>query len=609
MSERHQLLSVLRRTGNWPSVMHLHKSIRKSHPKTNMTQFLELKSATNIQDVGKILGFTASSIAYIVYKLQSDAKYTSFEIAKRSGGYRKIRAPIPPLKLLQRRVATLLTEYVTDKEETSKRAVSHGFYPNRSIITNAKRHTGKPYIFNVDLENFFPTINFGRVRGLFMNHKDFELHEDVATLLAQICCDRNQLPQGSPSSPIVSNLIGSILDHRLVGLSKRHQCIYSRYVDDITFSTRRRDFPEQIAYLQSDTGWTIGNPLREEIENSGFKINYKKISMQYRTNRQVVTGLVVNEKPNVNIQYYKLCRAMCHSLFKTGSYTNRLIKKAKNTIAESKTDPIDTIDSIVGMVSHIHNVKRKSKPHTQQEKGKDNPTGYIALYRKLLFFKYFFANNRTMLVCEGKTDNIYFGKAISQLADKYPRLVSQSENSSQLLVKFFPYTQTNSEVLKLSGGSGDLVNLLKVYQRTMDIFEAPVDRQAVIIIIDDDDGSKPIRNFLNNRGIDITKGEPFYHIESNLYIVLIAHPSGICPVKVEDLFPEHVLNREIDGRTFELSPLRNPSIKGYDKAIFAKRVISPVTSSSVFENFRKTLDRIVFAIEHFEDSIYENTKR
>ena len=97
--------------------------------------------------------------------------------------------------------------------------------------------------------NFFPSINFGRVRGFFLKDKHFSLQPPVATVLAQIACFENELPQGSPCSPVISNLIGHVLDGRLARFAKTHKCTYSRYADDITFSTSRKDFPPEIGVL------------------------------------------------------------------------------------------------------------------------------------------------------------------------------------------------------------------------------------------------------------------------------------------------------------------------------------------------------------------------
>ena len=192
-----------------------------------------------------MVGFTPSGLSFVLYKLPDSKKYTSFEIPKRDGNKRQIKAPEASLSLLQRRLATLLTDCLEElgKAAPPRRTLAHGFEKGRSIITNAQLHKRRRYVFNLDLADFFPSINFGRVRGFFIKDKHFSLQPPVATVLAQIACFENELPQGSPCSPVISNLIGHVLDGRLARFAKTHKCTYSRYADDITFSTSRKGFP------------------------------------------------------------------------------------------------------------------------------------------------------------------------------------------------------------------------------------------------------------------------------------------------------------------------------------------------------------------------------
>ena len=99
-------------------------------------------------------------------------------------------------------------------------------------------HVGSKYVLNIDLQDFFDSFNFGRVRGFFIKNRNFQLNPDVATVIAQIACYDNKLPQGSPCSPVITNLISHSLDIRLASLAKKYKCTYTRYADDITFSTR-----------------------------------------------------------------------------------------------------------------------------------------------------------------------------------------------------------------------------------------------------------------------------------------------------------------------------------------------------------------------------------
>ncbi len=175
---------------------------------------------------------------------------------------------------------------------------------------------------NVDVENFFGAINFGRVRGFFIKNRHFELAPRVATILAQIACHNNALPQGSPCSPVLSNLIGHVLDIRLAALAHRVGCSYSRYADDLTFSTSKLIFPLEVAQRVEGTehGWRAGADLESIILRSGFVINAGKTRMQYAGSRQDVTGLIVNSRVNTRAEYRRRARAMVHRLLKTGKF-------------------------------------------------------------------------------------------------------------------------------------------------------------------------------------------------------------------------------------------------------------------------------------------------
>lgn len=284
-----------------------------------------LKAASTLSDVAALLNFHASSLSYILY-IQPDAeKYQSFTIPKRAGGQRHISAPCDSLKLLQRNLATFMQDCLAElaaKHVRSDRA-AHGFVRKKSIITNARQHRNRKWVFNLDLKDFFPSINFGRLRGYLIRNRDFELNSRVATVIAQIACHNGTLPQGSPCSPVFANLIAHVLDIRLVKLAREVGCTYSRYADDLTFSTNKLNFPEEIAIRDSGENshlWVPGNIVRDIIERSDFRINDRKTHQMYRSSRQEVTGLVVNKQIGVKKDYRHNVRAMVDRLVKTGAF-------------------------------------------------------------------------------------------------------------------------------------------------------------------------------------------------------------------------------------------------------------------------------------------------
>jgi RNA-directed DNA polymerase len=264
-----------------------------------------------------MLGYKASALAYIVYKIPSSKKYKKFDIPKKSGGVRQISAPIEPLKTLQRRLANILYACRNQIDaQSGLRPFSHGFRKGYSIITNSRPHKRRRYVLNFDLQEFFPPFNFGRVRVYFIKNRDFHLNDKVATIIAQIACDENMLPQGSPCSPVIAGLLAHLLDVRLARLAKQNRVTYSRYADDLTFSTSQEPFPSTLAVRHDAPGseWILGDDLIDKIRSMGFAINSAKTRMQCKTGRQLVTGLMVNAKVNIRPEYYRLARAMCHSL-------------------------------------------------------------------------------------------------------------------------------------------------------------------------------------------------------------------------------------------------------------------------------------------------------
>jgi RNA-directed DNA polymerase len=276
-------------------------------------QFYKLETRAN---VACLLGVDESYLIYDLYIKPSPKRYTTFSIPKKSGGIRSINAPNDGLKFVQQRLNQVLQTVYTPKKTV------HSFISEKSIITNAKQHQNRRWILNVDLKDFFPSINFGRVYGMFMAWP-YERNHEVATILAQICCYKNELPQGAPTSPIISNMLCARLDSDLLHLSKQNDCIYTRYADDLTFSTRQRKFPTALAIsTKLPTGYKTeaGNELKQIIEdNNGFKINTDKVRLQRNgTQRQEVTGIVVNKFPNVKRDFVRQVRAMLHDWDKRG---------------------------------------------------------------------------------------------------------------------------------------------------------------------------------------------------------------------------------------------------------------------------------------------------
>lgn len=266
-------------------------------------------------DVADLLEVPERHLVYLLYRMPEATRYRTFLVKKRTGGTRTIQRPHRSLAQVQRKLNLVL------RLVYSPRPSAHGFVEERSILTNSLNHTGKRFVLNIDLQDFFPSINFGRVRGLLMA-KPYQVSATAATILAQLTCHEGVLPQGAPTSPVISNMICSRLDGELQRLAKRHRCTYTRYADDITFSTTLRQFPKSIAAPASDS-WAhndvvIGDDLNSIIKSNGFSINSSKVRILFRNHHQEVTGLTVNRAPNVKRRYVRQIRAMLHAWEKYG---------------------------------------------------------------------------------------------------------------------------------------------------------------------------------------------------------------------------------------------------------------------------------------------------
>lgn len=311
------------------------------------------------KDVADLLEVSDRGLRQLLYALPKESLYTSFRIPKKTGAFRVIEAPIPRLKTVQRRLLRILTQIYEPKPSV------HGFVGNRSISSNAMPHVRRRFVLNIDLEDFFPSIHFGRVRGLFLA-APYGCSEQVATVLSQICCHNGRLPQGSPTSPIISNMICARLDSHLSRLSYRNKCRYTRYADDITLSFAKGDFPAKIAQVTFFGGIesvVIGGALKRTIESNGFRINPLKTRLQRHNQRQIVTGLLTNTRVNVNRSYIREVRAMLRNWELNGisDCQSYFVKKYAPTSIRS-TKSLSFKESLKGRIDFIGAVRGRNDP-------------------------------------------------------------------------------------------------------------------------------------------------------------------------------------------------------------------------------------------------------
>lgn len=320
------------------------------------SEFLALQTR---KDVAILLEVSYERLVYHLYKVPDNERYKAFSVLKKSGKARKILAPSASLKTIQRKLSQVL--YSAYKPSSAV----HGFVPAHSIVTNARQHVRKRFVLNVDLKDFFQTIHFGRVRGIFMA-PPYKLPEKVATVLAKICCFDNQLPQGAPTSPVVSNMICARLDSQLKRLAREKKCTYTRYADDITFSTTLSTFPHDLAYINVSVDGgklktVVGNRLVSIIEDNGFQVNCQKVRLQHRRHHQEVTGITVNQFPNVKRSFIREISSMLYVWEKYGlveAQKEYIKKKVENLKASSEEVPF--FDDVVrGKINFLGMVRGK----------------------------------------------------------------------------------------------------------------------------------------------------------------------------------------------------------------------------------------------------------
>ena len=279
-----------------------------------------LPVAANVLQLAQCMETTVAELRFLAFDRRTATvnHYQRFGIPKKTGGIRRISAPKPRLKCLQQWVLNHILENVEIHD------AAHGFRRGRSIVTNATPHVGAEIVINADMEDFFPTVGYPRIRGVF---RSLGYSHQVSTVLALLCSEADveevmldnrtwfvakserRLPQGAPSSPALTNIICRGLDARIAHNAKELGFVYTRYADDMTFS---------------GSGDALQNVPRMFyrakfiVEKEGFKLHPRKTRYFRRGRRQEVTGLVVNEKLSVNRRIMKKFRATLFQIEKDG---------------------------------------------------------------------------------------------------------------------------------------------------------------------------------------------------------------------------------------------------------------------------------------------------
>ncbi len=222
--------------------------------------------------------------------------YRTFEIRKARGGMRTIKSPVEPLKKVQRMILCRLLRRLR------AHPCATGFEAGHSIVTNALPHVGHELVIKLDIRDFFASTSATRVETYF---RRIGWNADAAAILTQLCTHEGALPQGAPTSPRLSNLLNFPLDQRLAAVAQKLDLVYSRYADDMTFSgdcdeRRKNDVIRLVKQIASEYGYTLHTD--------------KKLRIARRGDRQMVTGLVVNDKVSLPRSTRRRLRAIEHHI-------------------------------------------------------------------------------------------------------------------------------------------------------------------------------------------------------------------------------------------------------------------------------------------------------
>jgi RNA-directed DNA polymerase len=272
-------------------------------------------------DLAVAMGISIGQLRFLSFSrnVATISHYVRFQIPKKTGGVRDISAPLPRLKQAQQWILDNILDQVV------LHSTAHGFRRGRSIVTNAQPHVGALVVINLDLQNFFPSISYRRVKGIFCS---LGYSEAIATILGLICTEPDvteveldgrsyylaqtdrHLPQGAPSSPALTNLLCRRLDRRLEGLASDRGFVYTRYADDLTFSTTNSDKMREIGNILKGTHGIVAH--------EGLVIHPDKTRVLRQSQQQEVTGVVVNQKLNVDRSTLKRFRATLYQIEKDG---------------------------------------------------------------------------------------------------------------------------------------------------------------------------------------------------------------------------------------------------------------------------------------------------
>ena len=544
------------------------------------------------EELARLISVDLKEITYVLYKIRVENSYVSFKIPKKNGEHRVIDTPDDKLKWIQRKLSEKLHQVHSDymTQNGIKTSVSHGFEKNKSIITNAYRHKKKKYLLNIDISDFFSSFNFGRVQGYFYKSREFMFTKEVATIIAQLVCYKGKLPQGAPTSPIISNLIFNIVDLQILALAKKYRLNYTRYADDMSFSTNKKVFEkEHLNFIQE---------LTDLLGKNGFEINPNKTRLEYCSSKQEVTGLTVNNKINASQKFIKNTRAMANQLYKTNSFQIDGEDGTLNQL-EGRFSFINQLDWLNNKLEYRTTKKKTNKKFISGLNTREKQ------YQYFLFYKYFFRPSKPTIVTEGKTDILHIKSALMKYCDKYPNLITKVAdgkydfkvyflNKTKRLNYFFGISSDGADTMKniwnFYNGKNNCKNIYEHIKNKSQV-ESSNKVNPVILLFDNEQKSeKPLKKFLKYTDVNLEIDQISKQLKANLFLQTIPLANSLEECEIEDLYQKEVLNVTINEKKF-CRDAEDDFEKYFGKHIFSMYIMKHYNEVD-FSNFLPILDSI-----------------
>jgi RNA-directed DNA polymerase len=324
--------------------------------------------------------------------------------------------------------------------------------------------------------------------------------------------------------------------------------------------------------------------------------------MQYRTSRQEVTGLVVNRRINVREEYRHAVRAMVHSLFTKGSFEVWAPRKTPGSVTFEKRQ--GTLNQLHGMLGFIDYVDQYNQENFPESNAPTRAASKRSTYREFLMYTDFYAAKAPVILCEGKTDTVYLKYAIRSLYKDFPELAEIINGKVQLKVRLYKTYRrkkkrpsSTARILGFKdGGSSALGDFIRGYKTETARFTAPGQEQPVIILYDNDSGTKGLQGSFNAYGKSPNANAPFVYLVRNLYAVPTPLVGAAKESKIEDFFDKKTMETKIGGKTFNPKKDFDKNTQ-YSKEIFAQQVVRAGAPTINFDGFRPLLKNLVEVIK------------